>query len=555
MTFTRHRGLSSSPTLLADRPSVETPKVSKYRVDGQSPKHIKRKGVPRDYGKVESKAESRKILDWSTKPKSEDRSVSSSSPSSFPSRPTGPSTSRDNYRAHTSAARGMLGTENDPFDRILPRDQDKESGKFGRSSFPPRDDRRDEWRSRNSDDSDRRPSRFNDNSRSSYSLSPSSSRSNTGERSYDASLSRTSSSPSQRMNEDHDYLYSPNVVLPALHNKMRTPYKLYYSHTLVQNRKKRKDDPVADCIEAAQLASVPIVKTDKHQLNEMAGQRPHQGVVLEASKLKQNMATGLSSVDVENAYHLQRKASDVAFQTKPNEPPIWIALDEVVDPQNLGAILRTSMFMGVDGVIVCHKNSAPLSAVVAKASAGALEVRPTYGVTSLMKFIKNSQENGWHVVGAHVTYGSKRNRPIHQWPETGVEQPTLLVMGSEGNGLRKQIMNQCDSFIQIPSLSTIHSNVDSLNVSVATGVILSKLMGGRFLHLPQNLKKFPLRNSNGISGQEGRELGEGTGGDDEDDEVEDVNDDDDDDDDEDEEEKDVKKPVAKPTASSKTLPW
>lgn len=151
-----------------------------------------------------------------------------------------------------------------------------------------------------------------------------------------------------------------------------------------------------------------------------------------------------------------------------------------------------------------------------------------------------------------MTYGSKRNRPIHHWPETGVDQPTLLVMGSEGNGLRKQIMNQCDSFIQIPSLSTIHSNVDSLNVSVATGVILSKLMGGRFLHLPQNLKKFPLRNADGVAGQEGRELSEGTGGDDED-EDEDV--DDDEDEDEDEEEKDVKKPVVKPTASSKALPW
>lgn len=156
-------------------------------------------------------------------------------------------------------------------------------------------------------------------------------------------------------------------------------------------------------------------------------------------------------------------------------------------------------------------------------------------------------------MGAHVTYGSKRNRPIHQWPETGVDQPTLLIMGSEGNGLRKQIMNQCDSFIQIPCLSTIKSNVDSLNVSVATGVILSKLMGGRFLHLPQNLKKFPLRDSDGFSGQEGREVGVGTGGDDEDHDDEDV-DDDEDDDEEEEEEKEVKKPVVKST-SSKTLPW
>ncbi|KAF9409214.1 hypothetical protein BGZ94_002027, partial [Podila epigama] len=257
------------------------------------------------------------------------------------------------------------------------------------------------------------------------------------------------------------------------------------------------------------------------------------GVVLEASKLKPNNVSGLSMVDVENAYILNSRLDPaVAYQSKPDEPPVWIALDEVVDPQNLGAILRTSMFLGVDGVVVCAKNSAPLSAVVAKASAGALEARPTYSVRSLMKFLKNSQANGWHVVGAHVTYGSKRNRPIHKWPETGVDQPTILVMGSEGNGLRKQIMNVCDSFIQVPSLSSIETNVDSLNVSVATGVILSKLMGGRFLHLPNNLKKFPFRNQDvKIAGQRGvvlegyRASGEGMEDDDDDDDEDDQDDD------------------------------
>jgi len=94
-------------------------------------------------------------------------------------------------------------------------------------------------------------------------------------------------------------------------------------------------------------------------------------------------------------------------------------------------------------------------------------------------------------VGAHVTYGSKRNRPIQKWLETGVDRPTLLVMGGEGDGLRKQIQNQCDSFIQVPNLSRIENNIDSLNVGVATGIILSKLMGGRFLALPENPKKFP----------------------------------------------------------------
>ncbi|KAF9391736.1 hypothetical protein BGX21_011188 [Mortierella sp. AD011] len=368
------------------------------------------------------------------------------------------------------------------------------------------------------------------------------------------------------MSPNHDYLYSPNVVIPAIQNGFRTPYTLFYSSTAVQNRKKyddwrcsityeywkepgkisyrRKDDPVADCIKIAKEADIKVTKISKHELNAMAGQRPHQGVVLEASKLSETIVTALGPVSVDNHYEILCKSIDARpFKSRDNEPPVWIALDEVVDPQNLGAIMRTALFMGVDGVIVCHKNSAPLSAVVAKASAGALEARPTYG---------ESQKNGWNVVGAHVTYGSKRNRPIHEWPVTGVDQPTLLIMGNEGFGLRKQIMNQCDTFIQIPPLSTTVSNVDSLNVSVATGIILSKLMGGRFLHLPKNLKKFPLRvgrttGSDKNDGDDGDKEYDGDNDNDDNDDADDNDDDDDDDDDDDNEDDAPKNPSrAKP---------
>ncbi|KAF9983102.1 hypothetical protein BGZ75_005426 [Mortierella antarctica] len=441
----------------------------------------------------------------------------------------------------------------DAFDKLSSGEDDRRSGKFGRSSFPPREQ---DMRDFSARDRPRSSSFSRDSSRSSSSSYRSSyddtrergysrrsdgfsdspprrgGSANAEGRTYDATLSqRGNGSPSQNMSPDHDYLYSPNVVIPALQNGFRTPYKLYYSHTLIQNRKKRKDDPVADCIALATKAGVKVVKTDKHQLNELSGQRPHQGVILEASKLKEIFVNGLGPVSIENRYDLNGKTSDVTFKNRDDEPPVWIALDEVVDPQNLGAILRTSLFLGVDGVVVCHKNSAPFSGVVAKASAGALEARPTYGVSSLQKFIKQSQENGWHVVGAHATHGSKRSRPLHTWPDTGVDQPTILVMGNEGNGLRKQIMDLCDSFIQVPSMSTLQSNVDSLNVSVATGVILSKLMGGRFLHLPKNLKKYPLRNQYA--------LGKESTGDDQDSEDDvDMDEDQDDQDDEDEDDDD-----------------
>lgn len=112
-------------------------------------------------------------------------------------------------------------------------------------------------------------------------------------------------------------------------------------------------------------------------------------MVLEASPLQKNVVIGLSEVSVDdNTYSVLSKQHSASFTATANQPPVWVACDQVVDPQNLGAILRTSMFLGVDGVVVCNKNSAPLSAVVAKASVGALEARPTYGVQSLMKFIQ-----------------------------------------------------------------------------------------------------------------------------------------------------------------------
>jgi len=110
--------------------------------------------------------------------------------------------------------------------------------------------------------------------------------------------------------------------------------------------------------------------------------------VLETSKLEETYIKALGPLSADNTYTVMIRGVEKEFICKPNEPPVWLALDEVVDPQNLGAIMRTAMFMGVDGVIVCHKNSAPLSAVASKASAGALEERPTYGVTSLMNLVQ-----------------------------------------------------------------------------------------------------------------------------------------------------------------------
>ncbi|KAF9583804.1 hypothetical protein BGW38_008475 [Lunasporangiospora selenospora] len=376
-------------------------------------------------------------------------------------------------------------------DRYSDQSRDRYSDQSrDRYSDQPRGRYSDQSRDRYSDQSmDRKFSREDSSSPSSY-QKPSSGSSWGNKREYDDDIERDSSS-SVSLSNEYDYLYSPTVVLPALKNDLRTPKTLYYFRPEYKKRKNPPHDPTLDCISIAREKGISVIKVSKHELNRLSGQRPHQGVVLEATKLDPLAMNKLGEVD-ENGNYLIIGKKNRSFESQVGEPPVWLALDEVVDPQNLGAILRTAFFMGTNGVVVCQKNSAPLSATVAKASSGALEIRPTYSVRSLMKFIQESQKAGWYVVGAHVTYGSKRNRPIHTWPETGVSQPTLLVLGNEGNGLRKQIMRQCDAFIQIPPLALRESEVDSLNVSVATGIILSKLMGGRFSNI-KSVKKHHLR--------------------------------------------------------------
>jgi hypothetical protein len=131
-------------------------------------------------------------------------------------------------------------------------------------------------------------------------------------------------------------------------------------------------------------------------------------------------------------------------------------------------------------------------------------------------------------------------------------------MGSEGNGLRKQITNQCDSFIQIPPLAGSPTGVDSLNVSVATGIILSKLMGGRFLNLPKNLKKYPHRILRNSSLNEGKYEGaEDNENDEEEDEEDEEVEEEEEEEEEENDDEDEKKPAHEGKAPKKksTMPW
>eukprot|EP00793_Prasinoderma_coloniale_P003768 PRCOL_00003145-RA len=212
----------------------------------------------------------------------------------------------------------------------------------------------------------------------------------------------------------------------------------------------------ARCVRAAGERGVDVLPASKHELNLLSSDRPHQGVVLDAAPLE------FDTID--------------CLPPAATQPPgtVWLALDEVVDPQNLGAMLRTALFLGCGGVVTCARNSAPLSAAVSKASAGAAETMELHACRSMPRFLGRCNDAGWTVLGAAGEAGAVRVGDVRRG--TGA---TLLVMGNEGAGLRAAVRSQCKGgLVAVDGGAPSGSGVDSLNVSVACGVLLHSLLHG-----------------------------------------------------------------------------
>ncbi len=148
--------------------------------------------------------------------------------------------------------------------------------------------------------------------------------------------------------------------------------------------------------------------------------------------------------------------------------PLVLVLDGVTDPHNLGACLRSAEAFGVNCVIVPKDNSAPLNQIVRKTSSGASELIPVVKVTNLARCLRALQKEGFWIIGA----ASEATMGIEKVPYEG---PIGLVMGSEGSGLRRLTREICDALVAIPIVGFI----ESLNVSVASGVLLYDLQSRR----------------------------------------------------------------------------
>ncbi|MGE5438572.1 MAG: 23S rRNA (guanosine(2251)-2'-O)-methyltransferase RlmB [Bacteroidota bacterium] len=155
-------------------------------------------------------------------------------------------------------------------------------------------------------------------------------------------------------------------------------------------------------------------------------------------------------------------------EAKKSPLPFLLVLDSIQDPHNLGAIIRSAECAGVDGIIVTKHNSATVTETVVKTSAGATEHARICKVSNLSQALKTLKEEGFWVMGSYLE-GAK------DYSETDYKLPLALVVGNEEKGLRRLTAESCDFLIKIP----MKGKIQSLNVSVATGVLLFEVLRQR----------------------------------------------------------------------------
>lgn len=198
------------------------------------------------------------------------------------------------------------------------------------------------------------------------------------------------------------------------------------------------------------LRGIPVRRVSEETLTYTCNSPYHQGIVAITSNFP------FSSL------------KEILLEAFKSSYPLILALDEIVDPYNLGAILRSAEGAGVSGIIMSERRTAPITGAVVKASTGAVFHVKIVRVKNLLATLKVMKEKGFWVMGAHVEAKT-------EYFKMDFKIPLVLVVGSEDKGLRENIVKACDYLVKIPMLG----KVESLNVSVATAIILFEIVRQR----------------------------------------------------------------------------
>lgn len=246
-------------------------------------------------------------------------------------------------------------------------------------------------------------------------------------------------------------------ILKYTNKKNLNPDELIYGvHTVSAFIKKN-----IDCIKTIYLSSRStnfskldkdisnfknIIYLEKKELDKLTSNAVHQGIVAEID------------------FNFYKKEDELYLHLSQKKNAIFLILDSIKDPRNLGACLRNALAFNVDAVIVNKDGSAPINSHVLKSSVGAVLDLDIFQVVNLNRVINKLQSNGFWIVGLDG------NSETSIFDETFNDR-TAFVMGSEGTGIRKLIKKNCDSLIKIPT----NKSLDSLNISVASGIVLFEI--------------------------------------------------------------------------------
>ncbi len=228
------------------------------------------------------------------------------------------------------------------------------------------------------------------------------------------------------------YIYGKNIVYEKLKNKDKDLLEVF----IISNKHK-------DIETLAKQNNVKITFVKKQEIEKMVDGN-HQGVVASVKEFEYSQLEDIISS---------------------KQYPLILMLDQIEDPHNFGAIIRTAAAVGVDGIVILNRRSVGVTPTVVKTAAGALDHVQIVQVNNLKRTIETLKNQGYWIVGSDL-------RDAVDYREIDYKMKTVLVMGSEGNGMSRLVRESCDFIAKIP----IVNDVESLNVSVATGVLLYEIL-------------------------------------------------------------------------------
>lgn len=243
------------------------------------------------------------------------------------------------------------------------------------------------------------------------------------------------------ISQQTEFIYGINPVREVLHSGKRRCFEIIIA-------KGKEDGRVSSIRKEAGSRGVPVKQVDKSELDRMASGKRHQGVAANVAPF--------SFSDISEVVDKALSGGKTGF---------IVVLDGVTDPQNLGAIIRSAYLLGVHGLILPCDNSASITSTVVKAAAGATEYLSISQVTNIVREIEKMKERGFWITGADGSSGDSIY--LHDF----AKENTVLVLGSEGKGMRRLVKEKCDFLLSVP----MRGLVQSYNISAAAAIIMAEI--------------------------------------------------------------------------------